>query len=232
MAHARAFYSKGKTTYYIDGQRFTNSSQGKRDGKEKAVNYCLEHFIDPNKIIRFDSNLECNYYEYLLDLEKQGKISNLSTHFTLLVQKEFYNANGDLIPAITYCADFVYKDLETNKRVVVDVKGASLFQDTRFLIEKQLFDNVFKEKGLYIKVVLWRDKNWVEWKIGDKKKPRKLIKKQSETIKQLIKEKHDREVAERKKEREIARMKELKAKPKLTSVEKKRLLELQSRYEN
>ena len=223
------YHPEGKKTYFIDGQKFYNS-KGERDGKQKAINYCLANFLNSNDIITFDSDLECSRYIYLKGLENASKIKNLGVHYLLKVQDEFINANGDFIPAITYNADFIYQDCETGKRVVEDVKGASLFEDSRFLIEKQLFDHNFKEKDLYIKVVLWRDKKWVEWKIGDKKKPSKLIKKQREELKKLKAEKHQSEVEERKKQREIERMKVLQSKPKLTKVEQNRLKFLEEKY--
>ena len=219
------YHPEGKKTYFIDGHKFYNSPH-KRDGKEKAIKYCLDNFLNSSDILTFDSDLECNRYIYLKELENNGKIKNLAFHYLLKVQDEFINSNGDLIPAITYNADFIYQDVETGKRVVEDVKGASLFEDTRFLIEKQLFDHNFKEKDLYIKVVLWRDKEWVEWKIGDKKKPSKLIKKQREELKKLKAEKHQREVEERKKERLKKRYDELIEKPKRTKKEEARLLEI------
>lgn len=219
------YHPEGKKTYFINGQKFYNS-KGERDGKEKAIKYCLANFLNSNDIITFDSDLECNRYIYLKELENASKIKNLGVHYLLKVQDEFINANGDFIPAITYNADFIYFDNESNKRVVEDVKGASLFEDTRFLIEKQLFDHNFKEKDLYIKVVLWRDKEWVEWKIGDKKKPSKLIKKQREELKKLKAEKHQREVEERKKERLKKRYDELLEKSKRTKKEEARLLEI------
>ena len=223
------YHPEGKKTYFIDGQKFYNS-KGQRDGKQKAIDYCLANFLNSNDIIAFDSDLECNRYIYLKELENASKIKNLGVHYLLKVQDEFINANGDFIPAITYNADFIYQDVETGKRVVEDVKGASLFEDSRFLIEKQLFDHNFLDKGLYIKVALWRDKNWVEWKIGDKKKPSKLIKKQREELKKLKAEKHQREAEERKKQREIERMKVLQSKPKLTKVEQNRLKFLEEKY--
>lgn len=219
------YHPEGKKTYFINGQKFYNS-KGERDGKEKAIKYCLDNMLDTNAIIVFDSDLECNRYIYLKELENASKIKNLGVHYLLKVQDEFINANGDFIPAITYNADFIYQDVETGKRVVEDVKGASLFEDTRFLIEKQLFDHNFKEKDLYIKVVLWRDKEWIERKIGDKKKPSKLIKKQREELKKLKAEKHQREVEERKKERLKKRYDELLEKPKRTKKEEARLLEI------
>ena len=220
------YHPEGKKTYFINGEKFFNS-KNKRDGKDKAIKYCLDNFLNTSDIIVFDSDLECNRYIYLKALETQGKISNLGVHYLLKVQDEFINANGDLIPAITYNADFIYLDKETNKRIVEDVKGASLFADTRFLIEKQVFDRVFLEKGLYIKVVLWRNHEWVEWKIGNEKKPRKLIKKKQEKIKALKAEKHEKELVERKIERYKKRLVELKAKEKLTKTEYARLLEIE-----
>lgn len=219
------FHPSGKKTYFIDNQKFYNS-KNQRDGKDKAIKYAIDNFLNPNDIITFDSDLECNRYTYLLEQQRQGKIKNLGYHFLLKVQDEFVNANGDTIPPITYNADFIYYDNELNKRIVEDVKGATLFDDQRFLIEKQVFDYNFKEKDLYIKVIIYRDKERKEWKIGDKKKPSKLIKKQRERIKTLKKELHDKEVEERKIERYKARYEVLKSKGKLNSQERKRLEEL------
>lgn len=221
------YHPEGKKTYYINGQKFYNS-KGERDGKEKAIKYCLDNFLNSADIITFDSDLECSRYIYLKELENASKIKNLGVHYLLKVQDEFINANGDFIPAITYNADFIYQDVETGKRVVEDVKGASLFEDTRFLIEKQLFDFNFKDKGLYIKVILWRNKEWIEWKIGDKKKPSKLIKKQREQIKALQKEQHEKEILNNKIERYKKRYNELLLKQKLNSNERKRMFELEA----
>lgn len=221
------YHPEGKKTYFIDGHKFYNSPH-KRDGKEKAIKYCLDNFLNSSDILTFDSDLECNRYIYLKELENNGKIKNLAFHYLLKVQDEFINSNGDLIPAITYNADFIYQDCETGKRVVEDVKGASLFEDSRFLIEKQLFDYNFKDKGLYIKVILWRNKEWIEWKIGDKKKPSKLIKKQREQIKALQKEQHEKEILNNKIERYKKRYNELLLKQKLNSNERKRMIELEA----
>lgn len=221
------YHPEGKKTYFINGEKFFNSKD-KRDGKEKAIKYCLDNFLNTSDIIIFDSDLECNRYIYLKEQENAGKISNLGIHYLLKVQDEFINANGDLIPAITYSADFIYFDKETNKRIVEDVKGASLFDDTRFLIEKQLFDHNFKDKGLYIKVVLYRNKNWVEWKIGEEKKQQKMLKKQSDKIKELQTEKHEKEILANKIERYKKRYYVLSAKEKTTKREKERLNEIKS----
>lgn len=222
-------HPSGKVVYWINGVSFENSKD-KRDGKQKAVNYCLDNLLNTNDIRKFDSRVERDRWEYLLDLQSKGLISNLDHHFIILIQKEFVNSNGDIIPAITYEADFIYKDLVNNKRVVEDVKGSEYFIDERFLTIKSVFDYLMLDKSLYIKVVLYRDKKWVEWHIGDKKKSGKLIKKQRAEIKALKEEKHKVEMAERKKNRELARLEELRKKPKLTTTEKARLKELEQRY--
>lgn len=219
--------NKGKVVYWIDGQRFENS-KNKRDGKLRAEQYCLNNFLNPNDIQKFDSRTECNRYEYLLDQQRQGKISNLAHHFTLKVQDEFVNVNGDTIPPITYEADFVYKD--GNRRVVEDVKGSEYFLDERFVTLKQVFDKIMFEKGLYIRVILFRNNQWVEWHIGDAKKQGKLIKKQREEIKKLRDEAHAREIADNKTARDKKRLQELRAKSTLRSDEKKRLKELEEKY--
>ena len=219
--------NKGKVVYFIDNRRFENT-QNKRDGREKAEKYCLDNFLNPNDIQKFDSRTECDRYEYLLAKQRLGEISNLGHHFTLRIQDEFVNANGDAVPPITYEADFIYKDEIKGCRVVEDVKGSEYFIDERFITIKQVFDNKMKDKGLYIKVVMLRNKEWVEWRLGEKKKSQKLIKKQREEIKTNRALLHEKEIAEKKIEREKARYKELTEKEKLTKAEQKRLDELKA----
>lgn len=226
-------FTSGKVVYYINGQRFENS-KGKKDGKDKAVNYCLVNFLNPNDIQKFDSRLECDYYEYLISRMNRGEISNLYHHYLLQVQEEFINANGDTIPPLTYEADFLYFDNATKQRVVVDVKGSAYFIDERFLTLKSVFDYRFKEKGVYIQIIM-RDKDkWYEWRTGDRKKSQRLIQKQREEIKLLKREKHQSEIRERQKQREMKRVKELlekKRTSKLTKVENERLEALLAKNE-
>ena len=216
----------GTVVYYCKGYRFTNTNSHVRDGKAKCLFWANQNGYTENDIIKFDSILECDRYEYLKELEDKGIIHNLKHHQVIELQPEFTNANGDTIPALTYNADFVYKNGTT---IVEDVKGASLFQDTRFEAVKQVFDYKFKEKGIYLKIIIQRKGEWVEWHMGEFKKSRTLIKKQSEKNKELKQELHEREMFARKLDREIARYKALADKEKdtkLTSSEKKRLEEL------
>lgn len=218
--------SNGKKTYYIDGKKFFNDKTN-HNGRKKAEEYCLNNLLDTKNIIEFDSELECKRYEYLLEKQKQGLISDLNHHLKIQLLPTFINSNGDTIPPITYNVDLTY--IENGVHVYEDVKGYSLQTDTRFEVLKSLFDYKFREKA-YIKIVIYREKEWKEWHIGEKKKPSKLIKKQSSQIKALKKELHDKEIAENKKKRDLVRLKTLREKEKLTSTERKRLEELEKRY--
>lgn len=221
--------NKGKVVYWVNGKSFENS-ENKHDGMDKAKEYCLDNFIDPNTIIKFDSRTERDRYEYLLNLQNQGLISNLTHHFVLKVQDAFTNANGDFIPAITYETDFIYKDLQTNQRIVEDTKGSTYFLNQDFIILKKVFDKLMLEKGLFIRVIVRQGKEWKEWKIGDPLKLGTSNKKAREDLRKAKKELHEQNIKENKKVREIARINELRAKEKLTSVERKRLQELEEKY--
>lgn len=224
-AHA---YTKGKIVYFINGKRFENS-EGKRDGQQKAEQYCLDNFLNPADIQKFDSRTECDRYEFLLELQRSGKISNLGHHFRLRIQDSFVNSNGDTIPEITYEADFIYKDEITGQRVVEDVKGSEYFIDERFITIKQVFDNLMKHKGLYIRVIMYRNHEWVEWHIGEKKKSGKLIKKQSEQIKQQKAELHAQEIEKNKLQRDIESYKHFTSLEKPNSTQRKRIAELKEK---
>lgn len=233
-------FAQGKKVYYVNGKRFYNSKQ-KNDGNSKAEEYCLDNFLDiKTSIIQFDSDTECDYYEYLLNKQSKGEISNLTHHFKLRVQEQFENSNGDVIPEVTYNADFIYLDLITNKRMVVDVKSSEYFLSNdggRFILLKSVFDKVFKEKGYYIQIIL-KDKEsetgWREWHIGDAKKPTgKRIQQQRESIKQYRKKLNNIEKQQRLEEREKARLielRDLKAKKKLSKAQRSRLDELEKKY--
>ena len=221
--------NKGKVVYWVNGKSFENS-ENKHDGMDKAREYCLDNFIDPNTILKFDSRTERDRYEYLLDLQNKGLISNLAHHFVLKVQDSFTNANGDFIPAITYETDFIYKDLQTNQRIVEDTKGSTYFLNQDFIILKKVFDKLMLDKGLFIRVIVRKGKEWVERKIGDPLKDSTSNKKARENLRKAKKELHDQQVKENKKTREIARINELRALEKLTSAQKKRLAELIEKY--
>ena len=230
-------HATGKAVYYVLGRRFYNT-KGLRDGKDKAEEYCLDNFLDPHEsIVQFDSDTEADYYDYLLERQNKGEIENLKHHYLLKVQDGFKNANGDEIPPVTYEADFVYKDLQTGKRMVVDIKGSPYFitnDGGRFVLLKEVFDKVFYDKGLYIQIIIRENKEWKEWKIGDKKKSQKLIKKQREQIKALREQAKQQSRAENqvlKEKAMIVRYREwLHGEHGLTKAQRERLAELEAKY--
>ena len=217
-----AYKSDGKKTYYVNGLRFFNDKH-KFNGKQKAVDYCLANFISPQKIIDFDSMLECDRYEYLI---KQPNITDIEIHKEMLIQDSFVNCNGDTIPPITYKCDFVYK--LNGEEQFEDVKGSSLTEDTRFEALKSMFDKVYQFKHWYIKIIIYRHKEWVEWHIGDNKKTGVSNKKAREERKALKNDKHARLVEDNKNQRLVASYRKLKALEQLTYAQKKRLSELET----
>ena len=216
-------YAKGKQVFFINGVSFENSKNA-RDGLTKATNYALENSLNPNDIIKFDSRVERDRYVYLSKMQEEGKISNLTYHFVLRVQNEFTNCNGDLIPAINYESDFCY--LDNGVRVVEDTKGSAYFIDEYFLTLKKVFDKVFKEKNIYLRVILPNNGSWKEWKFGETKKSQKLIKKQRDKINEFKKASHLREIEQKKIDRLKVRYNQLIAKNKLNKRERERLEEI------
>lgn len=220
-----AYKPIGKVVYYINGQRFCNTSSQEKDGKQKALKYCELNNLDTAKIIKFDSELECDRYEYLLEEERKGNIKYLEFHKVITLIPEFVNNNGDIIPAQTYNCDFVY--MENGKVIYEDTKGMSLLMDTRFELAKALFDYKYKESA-YIRIVIRRDGEWKEWHIGDKKKPTTAKQKRLEKARALKKELHDKEVEQKKIERIKALYVKYRDLPKLTKKQKEKFIEYQN----
>lgn len=94
--------------------------------------------------ILFDSKKEANYYTYLKLLEKAGKITDLELQKKFILQPSF-KLNGKTYRAITYIADFVYK--ENGQVHVVDTKG---YRTQAYKIKKKLF---MKKYGIEIEEV-------------------------------------------------------------------------------
>ena len=83
--------------------------------------------------ILFDSKKEANYYTKLKVLKDAGKISGLRLQEKFVLQPSF-KLNGKTYRAITYVADFVYKD--DKGMHVVDTKG---YRTETYKIKKKLF---------------------------------------------------------------------------------------------
>ena len=88
--------------------------------------------------ILFDSKKEANYYTKLKILRDAGKISDLELQKRYALQQGF-KLHGKTYRAITYIADFVYKDQEGQTHVV-DTKG---YRTQVYKIKKKLFMKKF-----------------------------------------------------------------------------------------
>ena len=86
--------------------------------------------------ILFDSKKEANYYTKLKILKDAGKISGLRLQEKFVLQPSF-KLNGKTYRAITYVADFVYKD--DKGMHVVDVKSEATRKDKVYRLKKKMF---------------------------------------------------------------------------------------------
>lgn len=85
--------------------------------------------------ITFDSRTEAEYYEYLKQLNRTGKIYCLRCHPVYELQKPI-ERHGKKYKAIKYIADFEYWNEEERINVVVDVKGFAM-EDAK--LKRKLF---------------------------------------------------------------------------------------------
>lgn len=119
----------------------TNSWQSL--GKPTTSKYKNKKVVVDN--ILFDSKKEANYYTKLKILRDAGKILDLELQKRFVLQQGF-KLHGKTYRAITYIADFVYKDQEGQTHVV-DTKG---YRTQVYKIKKKLF---MKKFGIEIEEV-------------------------------------------------------------------------------
>ena len=93
----------------------------------------------------FDSEKERDYYILLLDREKRGEITDIQRQVAITIQQAFETPSGEKYRAITYKADFVYKDI-TGQVHIVDVKG---YKTEVYKLKKKLL----AFRGIYIEEV-------------------------------------------------------------------------------
>lgn len=107
--------------------------------------------------IRFSSKLESKRYEYLKELERENKISNLELQPSYLLQESF-RKEGELFRKVEYVADFRYYDNEKQKEVVEDVKSFITEKDGLFRIKRKLYEYKYPTK---LTIVNYKKKEWV-----------------------------------------------------------------------
>ncbi len=107
--------------------------------------------------IRFSSKLESKRYEYLKELERENKISNLELQPSYLLQESF-RKDGELFRKVEYVADFRYFDNEKQKEVVEDVKSFITEKDGLFRIKRKLYEYKYPTK---LTIVTYKKKEWI-----------------------------------------------------------------------
>lgn len=107
--------------------------------------------------IKFSSKLESKRYEYLKELERENKISNLELQPAYLLQESF-RKEGELFRKVEYVADFRYYDNENKKEVVEDVKSFITEKDGLFRIKRKLYEYRYPTK---LTIVTYKKKEWI-----------------------------------------------------------------------
>lgn len=134
-------------------------SSGSRIKKSKYHNRKVEYY-DPGlkETITFDSEKERDYYLLLKDRERRGEIYDIKMQVPITIQEGFTMPDGSKVRAITYRADFYYKERIGRKIVgdkiisddikvhFVDVKG---YRTEVYKLKKKLL----AYKGYYIEEV-------------------------------------------------------------------------------
>ena len=87
----------------------------------------------------FDSKKEALRYCELIRMECAGLITDLVTQPTFELQPKF-KKNGKTVRAITYTADFMYKETQHGCTVVEDVKGMKTHE---YVLKKKMFEYKF-----------------------------------------------------------------------------------------
>jgi hypothetical protein len=89
--------------------------------------------------IEHDSRKEAVRWEHLKHMEEMGRIKNLRRQVEfILIPKQVESVNGKIKTveqSVTYVADFVYRDVETDKMVVEDSKG---YRTREYIIKRKL----------------------------------------------------------------------------------------------
>ena len=91
-----------------------------------------------HKGIKFDSQMEADYYDYLL---KKHREQDIQIQPKFILQEGFTDNQGKKILPITYKADFMINDF------VYDVKGKETIE---FKIKKKMFKKNYLQKELVL----------------------------------------------------------------------------------
>lgn len=105
--------------------------------------YNSKKYVD-NDGIKWDSKKEYNYYQQLLQLEKENKIKDIERQVEyILIPKQVDENSKFLYHPIKYKLDFKYFNIEEGKYHYVDVKG---FRTVEYKLKKKLMYYIHRIK--------------------------------------------------------------------------------------
>ncbi len=93
----------------------------------------------------FDSKKEAKRYLELCALEQAGEITDLKIHPSYVLQEPFEDREGEHHRAITYEADFEYRENGMGPTVVEDVKSAFTAKNPVFRLKMKMFLKVWPQ---------------------------------------------------------------------------------------
>ena len=100
--------------------------------------------------IKFDSAKEAARYAELKLLRDAGKIKDLQLQVPFVLQEGFKSIrSGRKIRAIKYIADFVYINVESNVKMVEDVKG---MKTDVYNIKKKMFLKLYEQEYIFVEI--------------------------------------------------------------------------------
>lgn len=117
----------------------------------------------------FDSKIEYDYYLYLKELEKIGKIKAIYIHPVYILQPQFVK-NNKKYREIKYVADF--KVIYPNKTEIVDIKWMAT---NEALLKKKMFN--YKYPNDILVWIVYIKKRWGRVEYDENKKMKKNEKK-------------------------------------------------------
>jgi hypothetical protein len=108
--------------------------------------------------IKFDSQMECDYYIYILEMCEEGIIEEFECQPEFVLQEGFTKRGLKFLP-IKYKADFEVW-LADGTNYVIDIKG---FETADFKIKKKMFEKRYPQE---LKLITYSkiDGGWIELK--------------------------------------------------------------------
>lgn len=97
--------------------------------------------------IKFDSKAEYRRFKELELFQRVGNISNIERQVKFELQPSFRDGQEKMQRAITYVADFVYK--EGDKIIVEDLKSVATAKDSTYRLKKKMLLWLFKRDEDY-----------------------------------------------------------------------------------